>query len=521
MCYPIDNQPKQKLSYPPVLGQLRLDGSNTIRCRYNTYCSCIQEVSTTKENISESPEEFDKARTKSRSAKCTSQNIEPCYAKNKVEPNITVSKTEAACTLDETRAQSSDTLWFLCRSGVLRHTAQVVPPWAGWVSLTETSKNSSVQQSAIDYMAPVFAPVTENATVQHILKLSQQASWEVHQQYTAVTFDLAFANKAYSLVWQSPEEFSDVFVRMGSFHLTCAFMGALGKKIRCSGLEEVLIESGICASGSIEQVLTGKHYNRPLCVHKVVYEALERILLQVYESLHGCLFDEQGVTTLHHLVKNPWKDNLLACLASESCKRSLDRYDEFKETVRQGALGKTAQFWLSYMEKRATKENCLTLHLASLQRMCSLFFGFDHPNYARYSAFYLLNMLNLEKTHPGAEDLLKNNGFSVNRSDVPSSRNAVDITIEQTINRHAKSHSRIVGSSWDHSAYYRWCYTRHARASYLQATKEIANIDTLESTSHKEVRSSQILKSEQDTCCVMEAINNFINPFTIEDKEST
>ena len=45
------------------------------------------------------------------------------------------------------------------------------------------------------------------------------------------------------------------------------------------------------------------------------------------------------------------------------------------------------------------------------------------------------------------------------------------------------------------------------------------NIDALESTSHKEVRSLQILKSEQDRCCVMEAINNFINPFTIEDKD--
>ena len=119
----------------------------------------IQEVSTAKENISESPEEFDQARTKSRSAKCTSQNIKPCYAKNKVA-------------------------------------AQVVPLWAGWVSLTETSKNSSVQQSAIDCMAPVFAPVTKNATVQHILKLSQQASREVHQQYTVVTFDLAVAKKA-------------------------------------------------------------------------------------------------------------------------------------------------------------------------------------------------------------------------------------------------------------------------------------------------------------------------------------
>ena len=109
---------------------------------------------------------------------------------------------------------------------------------------------------------------------------------------------------------------------------------------------------------------------------------------------------------------------------------------------------------------RATKENCLTLHLASLQRMCRMFFRFDHPNYARYSAFYLLNMLNLEKTHPGAEDLLKNNGFSVNRSNVPSSRNAVDITIEQTINCHAKSHSGIVGFSRNRSAYYRWWRTR-------------------------------------------------------------
>ena len=167
----------------------------------------------------------------------------------------------------------------------------------------------------------VFATVTENATVQHIIKLSQQASREVHQQYTVVTFDLAVAKKAYFLVWHRPEEFSDVIERMGSFHLTCALMGALGKKMRCIALEEVLIESGI-SSGSIEQVLTGKHYNRALRVHNVVYEAMERILLQVYESLHGCLFDEQGVTTLNHLAKNPCKDNLLACSASESCNKS-------------------------------------------------------------------------------------------------------------------------------------------------------------------------------------------------------
>ena len=100
----------------------------------------------------------------------------------------------------------------------------------------------------------------------------------------------------------------------------------LGSRPRC----QAPLESGIYASRLIEQVLTGKHYNHALRVHKVVYEALERVLLQVYESLHGCLFDKQGVTTLDHLAKNPCEDNLLECLASANCNKSLDRYDIFK-----------------------------------------------------------------------------------------------------------------------------------------------------------------------------------------------
>ena len=39
------------------------------------------------------------------------------------------------------------------------------------------------------------------------------------------------------------------------------------------------IQSAICASGSVEQVLACKHYNRALRVHKLVLEALERQLL--------------------------------------------------------------------------------------------------------------------------------------------------------------------------------------------------------------------------------------------------
>ena len=64
----------------------------------------------------------------------------------------------------------------------------------------------------------------------------------------------------------------------------------------------------------------------------------------------------------------------------------------------------------------------------------------------------------------------------MSRSGVPFARNPVDITIEQTINRHAKSHGGIIGFSRNCAAYYRWCITRHSRAQYVEATSDMADM---------------------------------------------
>lgn len=105
-----------------------------------------------------------------------------------------------------------------------------------------------------------------------------------------------------------------------------------------------------------------------------------------------------------------------------------------------------------------------------------LFFAYDHRNCTRCTTVYLLSLLNLPNSYPGAEGLLRQIGFSVSRSEVPSSRNAVDITIDQTINQHAKSYGGIVGFSRSQSASYRSCMTRHARASYFKTTLEPADM---------------------------------------------
>ncbi|MES9879418.1 MAG: hypothetical protein ABW185_00870 [Sedimenticola sp.] len=260
-------------------------------------------------------------------------------------------------------------------------------------------------------MAPVNHPITENATVQHVLKLSQAASKEVGQQHTIVTFDLAVARKAYSIIWQNPEMYSDVFVRMGIFHTTCSYLGALGKHMKGSGFEEIVIESGICASGSINKVITGKHYNRALRVHKTLLEGLERQLLQAFEESEGGIYGNEERIIIDHLAKDPSEARLSEFKANDKCMEWLELYNDFRTRVSEGSLGKTAQFWFGYMTAvytvlrflRATKENNLDLHIKCLQTMCPLFFSYDHQNYARYATTYLMTLLNIDQTHPGVE----------------------------------------------------------------------------------------------------------------------
>ena len=131
----------------------------------------------------------------------------------------------------------------------------------------------------------------------------------------------------------------------------------------------------------------------------------------------------------------------------------------------------------------------------------------------------LVTMLNLSDTHPGALELLKNNGFSVSRSTVPLSRNPVYITNEQTINRHAKSHSGIIGFSRNYSAYYRWCVTRPFRAKYVEATLNMADMTTTETSVHKDLKSSQIKCSEEGVTNVKDTVMGFTDPFTVENKK--
>ena len=154
-------------------------------------------------------------------------------------------------------------------------------------------------------------------------------------------------------------------------------------------------------------------------------------------------------------------EELNKVLECESFNDLFYEYEYFKQLFRRGSNGKTAQFWLQYIDRVwlllqfsfATRQNGFELHILSLEKLCPLLFCMDHQGFARYISVYLLSLLNLTDT---AKKLLENNGFSVARSSKQAARIPVDLPIEQTINKHAKTKGGIVGFSKNMPAYYRW-----------------------------------------------------------------
>ena len=172
------------------------------------------------------------------------------------------------------------------------------------------------------------------------------------------------------------------------------------------------------------------------------------------------------------------------------------------------------------------KTNNLSLYAQCLFNMSDLFFSFDGHNYSRYLTFFAVFLANIDETHPGASELLKAGAISVARSLVPGNRCAVDKTIEETFMKHAKSHggsggcgAGLTGLLSNFSAYQRWVKTTHKRAQYVDVTRAKVGMESESHgrQQHKDLRQSEVKKSEKRVQKTKSVIQNFLNPFDVSD----
>ena len=63
--------------------------------------------------------------------------------------------------------------------------------------------------------------------------------------------------KAYPIIWKNPEFYDDHIVMIGSFHLICAYLKKIGKKMNESRIADVLLEAGVMSIESVNGVMSG------------------------------------------------------------------------------------------------------------------------------------------------------------------------------------------------------------------------------------------------------------------------
>ena len=171
-------------------------------------------------------------------------------------------------------ARKKNLLWLLARL----HSSedQTIPSWTGFNILVRNEH--VVAKDSVGYLPTINAPATDMSTVYQVLTTSLQIKETLSLQSIVVVFDQALYAKATEIKWKHSAHFNDIVLRMGVFHTICTFLAVIGKGFQDVGLRDVCVESGLIADGSLAGVLEGRSYNRANQFHKLMFDALNRLV---------------------------------------------------------------------------------------------------------------------------------------------------------------------------------------------------------------------------------------------------
>ena len=317
-----------------------------------------------------------------------------CYSSKKSKIDHKIEKVSDEVFL---MSKERNIFWVLLRS-----LWKTIP---GFISITGDAPK---RLTIIGYYPVIHQPITDYKTVQECLKIAEDATKEVGQEYIVITFDLGVCMKACPLVWNNPYRYNKYILLIGTFHV-------IGKKMNSCGFSDVMLEDELVKSGTVHGVMGGKNYSRAMACHKTMLEALERLLLTLLLEQRGeeATFDhlpDDSQKKLKLILTSPQKESIESAANDPHVSKYIDDYFQFRWEVRDGRLGKTAQFWLKYMDHvwltlqlhDAVKRNDFLLYSHCIHLMPDLFFRYDGQNYARYLTMFSVMMANIDESHPGS-----------------------------------------------------------------------------------------------------------------------
>ena len=126
----------------------------------------------------------------------------------------------------------------------------------------------------------------------------------------------------------------------------------------------------------------------------------------------------------------------------------------------------------------AVKANNLDLFHKCNGDMAPLFFAFHRHNYSRYLTCFEMFLTSIDKTHPGAKELLEKGAIAVARSLIPGALSAVDKTMEEGFMKFAKSAGGLSELFHMAGAYEKFCHTTSTRDKFYEKTLDMCGMIT-------------------------------------------
>ncbi|CAC5364831.1 unnamed protein product [Mytilus coruscus] len=110
----------------------------------------------------------------------------------------------------------------------------------------------------VAYALVIDAKPSDMATVFTTIKQCLDMSKRAGQQYAVQKFDQQLYNVAQQMKWSMPDVFQSHIIRHGGCHGLSCFIATVGKLWASTGLYDLLVDSGMYAPNTVDQMIVGK-----------------------------------------------------------------------------------------------------------------------------------------------------------------------------------------------------------------------------------------------------------------------
>lgn len=399
------------------------------------------------------------------------------------EPAVQVEEIQQIANVDAVKeARVNELVYNIVRSKSFHETPEDtrgMPPWGTFHAMI--SPKDDIPVSTVAFSPILMAPPGDLSTVYTTLLRLKEAATTLGQTTVPVFFDLGLLTKALEITWSRSDELKGVVPCEGGMHLLMSLFAAIGNLYGDAGLKDLLHESGVFAAGSVQQMLSGRDFDRALYGLKIVDEALNTQLLQQFKK--WCTeterpIPEDGLSTLLSNLEKAFSgatdvasiQETMVDLRKEITDNFLPHLEAFRKAGHE--TSPTFKLWDELLSNvlgplklfvSATRNGDWDVHQSAKAEFLPVLFAANRTNYARYLPVLLLQQRRLPATVARA---FQDGDFVAKISSGRFNKVWLDYTLESTENKSLKGSGGIIGLTLKGTALARWFLARPITAKY-------------------------------------------------------